>query len=413
MKIKTIVTASSALVLAGCFSSVLWTSAVEESSLTGSALPIAAQGNVIYQLYPVDAQLHLRKLDSAGVVQWQTPVDESLANALTSPKLRANDNGVVVGYQDGTAKTAFVKSFDGDGNTLWSSNLGDHASENLNDMTVAADGSVTVALRFTGTTASIQRYDNTGALQWETPLPACNFLGCVTALALDDQNGVLAANGESFGTRSYLLDSNGTQLWYRWRATGLTTAGIVRNPITASASGFTLMHPFVTWHFDRDGNETWNIQVGSLANVVTDATGNFFVPGAGKISKLDATGVLQSEIDLTDQAGIRQLEWREDLQRLIVLTTYDSIGPEIDGTITAETGMNLSVYDETGVRKTRYRSKASQAKSSLCSPYPQCTNVAFIPGESWSQFAITTDKKLVVSGLTVDSQRFAKAYKLP
>jgi len=110
---------------------------------------------------------------------------------------------------------------------------------------------------------------------------------------------------------------------------------------------------------------------------------------------------------------VRRLRERDPRARVIVLTTYESVGPEIDGTITAETGMNLSVYDETGTRKTRYRSKASQAKSSLCSPYPQCTNVAFIPGESWSQFAITTNKKLVVSGLTVDSERFAKAFKLP
>lgn len=65
------------------------------------------------------------------------------------------------------------------------------------------------------------------------------------------------------------------------------------------------------------------------------------------------------------------------------------------------------------MRKARYTSKATLVKSALCTPYPQCSSIVAIPGETWSQFTITADRKLVVSGLTLDSERFAKALKLP
>lgn len=412
MNIKTIMTVASALGLAACLPSVLWTSPIEGANLTGTNLPIVAQGNTLYQLYPVGTQLHLRKLDSAGAVQWQTPVDESLASSLTSPKLRASDNGVTVGYQDSATKTAFVKSFDLEGVAVWASNLGEHASETLDDMTVAADGSVTVAVRLTNTVANLQRYDATGALQWETALPAC-FLLCATTLGLNDQGQLMVANTEALATRSYLMDSNGTQVWYRYRSTGLSTLGLIPNKITATGNGFALLHPFSSWHYDLEGNLSWTYSAGSQANIAVDAASNFYIPGVGKVVKLDSAGVLVSEIDLSDQNGIRQIQWRDDLQRLIVLTNYESVGPEIDGTITADTGQALSLYDAEGTRKARYRSKASMTKSSLCTPYPQCTTVSYIPGETWGAFATTTDKKLVVSGLMIDSERHAKAYRMP
>lgn len=411
MNIKTITTVASALGLTACLSNVLWTSPIEGANLTGTNLPIATHENTVYQLYPVDTQLHLRKLDSAGKLQWQTPVDDSLEKSLSSPRLRATSNGVVVGYQDNTAKTAFVKSFDVDGNTLWASDLGEHTNETLDDMAVAADGSVTVAVRLTNTVANVLRYDPSGALQWEKALPAC-FLLCSTTLGLNDQGQLLTANTEATATRSYLMDELGNQIWYRYRATGLSTLGLVPNKITPTSNGFALLHPFSSWHYDLAGELNWSYGVGSQANVVTDGSGHFYIPGAGKISKLDSTGVLVSEIDLTDQTGIRQIQWREDLQRLFVLTTYESVGPEIDGTITAKTGMNLSIYDETNTRKARYQSKATQAKSTLCAPYPLCTSVSYIPGETWGSFATTADKKLVVSGLKTEVERHAKAFKI-
>lgn len=412
MNIKTIITAVSALGLAACLPSVLWTSPIEGANVTGANLPIVTQGNDIYQLYPVGTQLHLRKLNSAGRLQWQTPVDESLASSLTSPKLRASEVGVTVGYQDSAAKIAFVKTFSPDGTELWASDLGVHASETLDDMAVAADGSVTVAVRLTNTVANVLRYDPTGTLEWEKALPAC-FLLCSTTLGLNDQGQLLVANTESLATRSYLMDSSGTQIWYRYRSTGLSTLGLVPNKITATSTGFALLHPFVSWHYDLSGNQSWSYAAGSQANMAADADGNLYIAAVGKVVKLDGTGALLSEIDLSDQNGIRQIQWRNDLQRLIVLTNYESVGPEIDGTITADTGQTLSLYDADGARKARYKSKASKTKSSLCSPYPQCTTIGYIPGETWGSFATTTDKKLVVSGLMIESERHAKAYRMP
>src|SRR5690606_15163177 len=125
MNIQTITTVASGVGLPAWWSSVLGRSPIEGANLTGANVPVATHESTVYQLYSVDTQLHLRKLDSAGKLQWQTPVDELLEKSLSSPRLRATGNGVVVGYQDSTAKTAFVKSFDVDGNTLWSSDLGE------------------------------------------------------------------------------------------------------------------------------------------------------------------------------------------------------------------------------------------------------------------------------------------------
>lgn len=413
MKTRTIATVSAALALSACLPAVLWTSNIEDAALTGPALSVVAQDNHLYQLYPVGTQLHLRKLDSKGALLWQVPVDETLENSIDGPRLRVSAAGPVVAFQDKAARTAFLKGFDADGNSLWSADLGDHASETLNDLAVTTDGHVSLALRYTGTTASVFRFDSSGQQLWEHPLATCPIGTCVTSLAVDEQGNTLAANADFATSRLTLIDSSGAQLWYRSRGTGISTAGLVPNKLTATASGFAILHPFTSFHYNYAGTQDWSYGSGSNANIVQDDTGNFYIPGPDKISKLDSTGTLLSEINLADQKLIRQLQWREDLQRLVVLTNYENVGPEIDGTITAKSGSALSLYDAEGVRKARYNSKAAMTKSSLCTPYPQCTTVSYTPGETWSQFSTTLDRKLVVSGIVTDSARFAKAYKLP
>lgn len=412
MKTRTLLLATSTLGLVACINNVLWTSAIEDANVTGALLPIATQGNAVYQLYPVSTQLYLRKLDSAGKLQWQIPVDETLANSITSPKLQSTETGVVVGYHDNAAKAAFVRTFDAEGNTVWTHDLGEHASETLDDMVVDRYGNVTIALRLSFNATNVLRVDNSGIMQWETSLPNCNIIsGCVASLALDDQDGVLVANAEGLNTRSYLFDANGTQLWARNRATGLSTLGLVSTKVTPSATGFVLTHPFVSWHYDRNGTETWSNSGGSPAAAAIDSDGNIYVPGNGKIVQLDSTGTPLRELALNNQV-LRQLVWDDNAQRVIALTSYETVGPEIDATVTAKTGMNLWVFDADGVRKARYQGKPTETKSSLCSPYPQCTGLSLTHGENWNQFAITGDKKLVVSGQIQDSERFAKAYRM-
>lgn len=412
MKTKSIIAACAAVGLTACVSSLLWKSVIEGAALTGAALPIVANGNNLYQLYPVGTQLHVRKLSSTGAVEWQTSVDDTLLNSLAAPKLRASATGVVVGYQDNVSKLAYVKHFDDAGNLLWSSDLGEHASETLDDVTIGSNGTVTVAVRLSNTQVNAQQFDSNGTLQWEIALPPC-YLICATTLASDSQGNTLLANTELAATKSWLFDSNGAELWYHRRTTGISTLGLIPNKISVTLNGFALHHPFVSWGYNAQGGESWSYSSGSQANIASDGNGNLYVPGVGKISQLDATGTLLTEIDLSDQKSIRQIEWRDDLQRLIVLSSYESVGPEIDGTITAESGQALSIYDATGTRTARYTGKATMVKSSLCTPYPQCTSITTIPGENWSQFTSTTDRKLVVSGVNIESERFAKAYKLP
>ena len=412
MKIKTLLAVSSAMGLVACGTSVLWTSVIDGANLSGPALPIATQDNSVYQLYPIDTQLQLRKLDSKGVVLWQIPVDETVASNITEPKLGTWANGVIVGYQDSTNKLAYVKSFDVDGGLLWSSDLGEHTSETLDDMAATTDGGATLAIRLSSSLTNVLHYDNTGALQWETPIPACSA-PCTTTIGVNAAGETLANNTEWFATKSYLLDTMGTQLWYKRRGTGVTTLGLIPNKITPTSDGFAVLHPLASWHYDMAGNQTWSYGSGSQANIVTDGSGNFYVPGVGKVSKLDSTGTLVSEIDLSGESGLRQLQWREDLQRLVVLSTTEDIGPEIDATITASTAFHLSLYDAAGTRTARYNGTATKLKSSLCPTYPLCTQLSVIQGENWSQFATTLDGKLVVSGNTVGSERFAKAFKMP
>ncbi|MEZ5509935.1 MAG: hypothetical protein R3F47_08535 [Gammaproteobacteria bacterium] len=412
MKTRLLPALGCALALSACGTGILWKTPIEGAALNGSPLPIAAEGNNLYQLFPVGTQLHLRKLNSAGKEQWQVAVDDTLANALTSPKLRATADGVVVGYQDSANKQVFLKGFDGDGNERWFSDLGEHASETLDDLTSGSNGTVTAAVRLSGTLVNAVQFDASGTLLWETAIPAC-YLLCVTTLGSDSNGNTLVANTEIAATKSYLLDSSGTQVWYQRRATGISTLGLVANKITTTVDGFALHHPFVSWGYDIDGTPTWSYSSGSQANLAATATSEYYVPGFEKISHLDSAGNLLNELDFSDQKGVRQIEWRDDVQRLIVLSSYETTGPEIDGTITVESGQTLSIYDATGARKARYTSKATQVKSALCTPYPQCTSIVTIPGESWSQFTTTADRKLVVSGLTFDSERFAKALKLP
>lgn len=416
MKTKTIMAVSAAVALTACTSGVLWTSAITDAELTAPPLPVTTDSTSTsnsYQLYPVGTQLYLRKLDTKGVVLWQQIVDDTLAESISAPKLQVNASGVAVAYQDATSKQAFLKQFDSSGLALWSTDFGTHTSETLNDLVTGSDGSLTVALKLTNTRTNVLRYDSTGALQWETAIPAC-FLLCTASLGVNANGDTLVNNSEAFATKSYLLDSTGTQLWNKSKSTGLATTGIVPNAITLTATGFVSIHPFVTWEYDLAGNQTWSQSLGAYANVALDASGNLFIPHGTTISKFAADGTtLLSEIALSGQTSIRQIEWREDLQRLIVLATYDVTGPELDATITTEYGMTLFVYDAAGVKKASYKSKATLAKTPVCTPTPECITVTTIPGEVWQKFATTPDKKIVVSGAIESSTRFAKAYKLP
>ncbi len=414
MKTKTIMAVSAALSLAACTSGVLWTSAITDAELTTSALAVATDATSnSYQLYPVGTQLYLRKLDTKGVALWQQPVDDTLADSLTAPKLEVTSAGPAVAYQDATSKLVFLKQFDSAGLPLWTTDLGTHTAETLNDLAAGSDGSLTIAIKLTSTRTNVLRYDSTGALLWENALPAC-FLLCSATLGVNGAGQTLVNNTEALATKTYLLDSSGTQVWYKSKSTGLSTGGIVPNSITPTTAGFAIQHPFVSWEYDLAGTALWSQSLGSNASVAQDASGNFYIPNGTSISKFASDGTtLLSTIALSGQLGIRQIEWREDLQRLIVLANYDSTGPEIDATITNETGQTLFVYDAAGVKKASYKSTPTKVKSTVCTPYPECTTITTTYGEVWTSFATTPDKKIVVTGLIRNSARYAKAYKLP
>ena len=413
MKIKSAVTLSSALALTACFPVVLWTSTIEEANTTGSALPLATYGNTVYQLYPVETQLYLRKLSSTGQQEWAVQVDANLDDNLEAPRIKASANGPVVAYQNKADKTVFAKGFDTEGNERWSTDFGVHESETLNDLAMDEDGNISVAVRYTNTIASVFRFDTEGAPLWERQLTTCPLGTCVTTLTLDDLGHTLAVNTDAVATRLTLIDNNnGTQLWYKGRSTGISTSGLVPNRATPNDTGFVVVHPFVTFHYNYTGTSDWSYSAGSPSNAAVDGEGNIYVPGLDKISKLDSDGVLISEINVGDFKSIRKLAWHEAMQRLIVFGTYETVGPELDGSITGKSGSVISIFDAEGVRKARYKSRAATTKGSLCTPFPQCTTLSFTPGETWNTFSITADNKLVVSGILIDEAGVAKALKL-
>lgn len=414
MKTKTITAVTAALSLAACASAVVWKSPITDASLTGSALALATDSESnSYQLYPVGTQLYLRKLDTQGTLLWQQSVDDTLTDSGTSPQLEITAAGPAVAYQDTTSKLAFLRQFDSSGLLLWSTDFGSHSAETLHDLASSSDGSLTVALKLSATQTNVLHVDAAGALLWETALPKCLLL-CSASLGVAASGETLAVNAEATATKSYLLDIAGAQVWSRSKSTGITTAGIVPNTVLPTGSGFALTHPLTTWSYDLAGNLLWSQSQGSAANLASDASGNLYLPHGTTISRYAADGTtLLNDIALSGQVAIDQIEWREDLQRLIVLSRYETAGAEIDATITDESGYNLFVFDATGAQKAKYKGKATQVKTPICTPIPDCVTVTVIPGESWGNFATTADKKILVSGLTRDSERFAKAYKLP
>lgn len=429
MKIKTIVAVSAALSLTACLPAITWKTLITDADLTGTILPVATDsGSNTYQLFPIGTQVFLRKLDPKGIELWRMNVDESVADSLTfaDPQLRVSPQGAVVGYHDKVTRQAFLKQYDPDGTVIWSTDFGTHASEALRDMVVGADGSLTTVLRLSSTRTSVQRYDSSGLAGPETLLQNGLFIcvgGCDVTVAVNGTGETLVNLADIDATLSYLIDANGILLWNKSRETNVL-AGYTSTPVTASTNGFVSTHPGATWEYDLAGTETWSKPFGSIAQPAMDANGNIYVldsnfastflyPITPKVHKLASDGTPLLEIPLVDQYKANQIAWREDFQRLITLSNYYTVGPEVDFTITKESGQTLSVFDVAGTKMQSYKSKPVQEKVPVCTPMPDCLTYTVIPGEAWSRFAIATNRRIVVSGLIVDSERFAKAYRLP
>ncbi|HVL02177.1 MAG TPA: hypothetical protein VM553_20305 [Dongiaceae bacterium] len=410
MKIKTLL--ASALTLTACTAYVAWKSVIPGANLTGPALPIATDTvSNSYQLFPVGTALHLRKLSPKGAELWQVPVETTTTESVASLLLRTTSTGAAVSYRDPVTQQAYLKHFDINGNLTWSSDFGEHASETVIDVAVGSDGNLTVGVRLSGTRSDVLRYDSNGNLLWSTAIPAC-ALTCQPALAVDAAGQTLLSNSDLFASKSYLLDSTGLITWNRSRSTGISIAGLVPNAVRATSTGFVISHPLVTWFYDTTGTQIWSQSLGSRIPAVSDASGNVFVATGTKISKLGPDGVTLLEIDLSSQSGIIQMGWREDLQRLFVLTSYNTIGPEIDATITNESGTTLFAFDAAGAKKGSIKSTPTQIKTPICVPGIDCTiSISTIYGESWSSFVFTADRKAIVSGIKPQSERFARAYK--
>lgn len=413
MKLKALAVATTALALAACGKTLLWKTTIADAATTGTPLAVVTDAtNSTYQLYPIGTALQLRKLDADGVQLWTTPVDDSVVDSTGASALELTSTGVAVGYGTSTTQ-AFVKTFDANGLPLWNSDLGTHTAEAIADMVVGSDDSVTVAIKQSSAKTNTLRVDSTGNLLWDKTMPTCSLnLFCASSLALNSDGLLLQSVAELSSTKAYLIDTAGTTLWTKSRSTGISLSGIAANPVTPTANGFIITHAFVTWEYDLSGTQLWSVAYGGTTAVDTDASGNLYVANGTKVSKLDSVGTLLLDIPLDNQLAISQIDWRDDVQRLVILSQYSNQDSIIIGKITLNVGASLWVFDKDGKEKAKYSGTPTASIGDACDPFPSCTTVETSYGDQWSSFATTSNKMIVLSGMIKDTERYATAYNL-
>lgn len=413
MKLKALALATATLALAACGKTLLWKTTIADATLTGAPLAMVTDSsNATYQLYPIGTALQLRKLDDKGVQLWTVAVDDTVADASGASALKATSTGVAVGYGTGTT-AAYVKTFDANGVALWSSDLGIHTAESVADMVVGSDDSVTVSIKLAAGRSNTIRLDAGGTLAWDKTLPNCTFnLFCAPALAMNSDGLLLQTLAESASTKSYLIDSAGNTLWSKSRGTGISFSGVAANPITPTANGFVITHAFATWEYDLSGTQRWTTTYGGTAAVAADATGNLFVPNGTKITKLDANGTLLTEWELANQQTISQIAWKENIQRLVVLSQYLTQSSIIIGQISATTGASLWTFDGLGKQLAKYNGTTTITTGTNCNPFPTCETVETTYGDQWTRFATTDNRMIVLSGMVQNAERYATAYNI-
>lgn len=413
MKLKALAIASTTLALAACGKTLLWKSSIADATTTGAPLAVVTDSsNATYQLYPIGTALQLRKVDANGAQLWSVPVDDTVTDSSGASALKTTGNGVVVGYSTGTT-AAYVRTFDANGVAVWRSDLGTHAAESIGDLVVGSDDSISVAIKLSNSRTNTLRLDATGAILWDKAMPTCSLgLYCATSLALNNDGLLLQSIAELSSTKTYLIDSAGNTLWNRSRSTGISLSGVAANPITPTANGFVVTHAFATWEYDVSGNQRWTVAYGGTTPVAADATGNLYVANGTKVSKLDANGVLLSDITLADQLTISQIEWKESAKRLIVLSQYSTQSSVIIGKVTLNTGSSLWYFDATGKQIAKYNGAPTVSTGDACEPFPSCTTVETTYGDLWTKFATTGNRMVVMSGMVQNIGRYATAYNL-
>lgn len=454
MKTKLMAAAAAALCVTACTSAVLWTSNITDSYVISSPLTVASDdaGNS-YQLYTgIGALTHLRKLDPKGNELWQQEVGWT-SSSVFPLKLLTTPVGVAVGYSElkdvlilpdtpvpsidnmVVLGSAHLVQFDTDGTELWRTDFGAHKSDILTDMILDDNGNLVAVLHLRGDDLqdplnnkfSVQRFDATGIAlaQHEGMLlpDYCRPL-CSSDVAIHPQGDVLFNFAGPSYTLFVRLTPDGTFPWrtaifYPFVLPGKYTSNIDGHPnhVVATPSGFVTSNGNSTWEYDLAGNTVWTQPFGSSIAIATDTAGNLYIPNGTTISKLASDGTRISDIALDGQVSIKQIEWREDLQRMIVLSEYATTGPVVNGTITEESGQTLFVFDAAGVKKASYKSNYLRVTKPVCEPdTTACGEPTSVGGERWQYFTTTTDRKIVVSGNKAQDEEitaFAKAYRLP
>ena len=453
MKTKTMAAAMAALCLTACTSALLWTTNVADNPFEPGPMAIATDsvGNV-YQLYlGSSGHTQLRKLDADGNELWQQEVGAALP---IEPLLQlvVTPTGVAVGYNElvGFAGypiqspspdilplllgSANLKQFDADGTERWHVGFQSNESDILTGMTLDAAGNLVVAVHLGRDETSLlldsfslHRFDSAGAqvsykksvIFADTCVPFCT-----TEMAIDAQGNLLLNFAGRLQTYSIMQAADGV---FPWGSKSLPNSLLMplgkytsnnndqSNHVVATANGFVTTNGEETWENTLAGVRAWTQPIGSAIGIAVDAAGTLYIPNGVKISKLASDGTLISDIALDGQSSIRQIEWREDLQRLIVLSDYSvSTSNQTDGTITDETGQTLWVFDATGKKKASYKTKPTRETKSVCEADIECGDVVGEPGEKWMAFTTTPDKRVVLSGAQLGDEAgaFAKAFKL-
>src|SRR3990167_9875258 len=440
MKAKTMAAGAAALCLTGCTSALLWTTNVTDNPFVPRPLAIATDsaGN-IYQLYlGSSGYTQLRKLDAGGNELWQQEVGAAIPEA---PLLHMviSPTGVAVGYTEFVGVGGYpndllfpyasplllgnanLKQFDADGVELWQVGFQSNESDILTGMTLDAEGNLVVAVHL-GREAddsmmssfSLQRFDSAGTQvsYKESAIHAgyCQPL-CTSGMAIDTQGNLLFNFAGPFYTYSIVQAVYGS---FPWRSTGFPinpnsllmplgkhtpNANGQPNHVVATANGFVTTNGTDTWENTLTGSLAWRQSIGSTIGIAVDATGTLYIPNGVKISKLASDGTPISDITLDGQSSIRQIEWREDLQRLIVMSDFSiSTSNQTDATIIEETGQTLSVFDATGKKKASYKAKPTRQIKPVCEADVECGDPMWEQGETWETFTTTPDKRVVLSG---------------
>jgi outer membrane protein assembly factor BamB len=297
-------------------------------TITGGLSVIDSSGNVyVTGGTNSPANTFIFKLNSNGLIQWQTSITGASEDYITGIAIDSSANVYVVGQTNTTgiggagSYDLFIMKFNSSGTIQWQRVFGGAVAENSARIAVDSSGNAYIS-GYTenagGWDIIVAKYDTSGTLQWQRSLSGSSTYEYGTGIAVDSSANVYVV-GRGYNTYSDILlikyDTSGTLLWQK-RLTGSSTDESGQD-VTVDSSGnvyvtanylFSGDYGGLVIKYNSSGSYQWqrSIQTSGSGNgefpvgITTDSSGNVYVTGsvqpAGSqklmINKYDSTGAI-------------------------------------------------------------------------------------------------------------------------